>query len=80
MNRFKVGDIVKVASRPDSVQIWVKCGKEYEVLGIERTPPEPANKCYRDCGHPMHDEKPEKFYVKLNGEMGLCTIWEGCFE
>jgi hypothetical protein len=76
--KFQKGDLI--TCKEGTIPIWVKPGKTYEVLGFEIQPPEPGNKCYRDCGHPMHDPKPEMVFVIVDGEKGRCTIYEGCFE
>lgn len=75
--KFKIGD--KIVCKRGSIGIWVTPGKTYEVLGHEIAPPEPGTSCYKNCGHPMHDPRPERVFVKVNGNLGLCTIFEGCF-
>ena len=77
---FKIGD--KIKCNLNVIPIWVKPGKIYEVFGTETTPAEPFPRpCYRNCGHPMHNAKPERHFVIIDGELGKrATIFEGCFK
>jgi|SRR5665213_430365 len=74
---FQVGELI--TCKPGGLDIWVKSGKTYKVLGHYIQPAEPANPCYRNCGHSMHDAKPQMVCVIVMGEKGKCSIWEGCF-
>ncbi len=81
MSKFKIGDTVRVRTDIGVIDIWVKPGKEYVVRDIVVTPAEPADKCYRNCGDPMHDPKPKKYWLVVDGQLGKpATIFEGCFE
>jgi hypothetical protein len=76
--KFKKGDIV--TPKPGGLDIWVKHGIKYKVLSIIKTDPVPANVCYRNCGHSMHDRKPSKTYLNVIGEFGKeVRILSSCF-
>lgn len=75
--KFKVGDLI--TCKQGTIDIWVTPGKNYKVLGHKIHPAEPGNICYRNCGHAMHDPKPEMVFVKVKGKLGKCHIYEGCF-
>ena|ERR1700679_294931 len=76
---FKVGD--KVKCKHGGLDIWVYGGNIYEVLCIVVEPPTAGDKCYRNCGHPMHDPKPERIFITVNAETGRrATILDECFE
>lgn len=81
--KFQIGDIVRANN--DVIDIWIKPGKEYTVLDYITYPPEPGSICYRNCGHPMHDPKPARHCIVIDGEKpgmdgNKCHIWDGCFS
>lgn len=79
MSKFKIGD--KIRAKLGGVDIWVQPGKIYIVKDVVIEPAAPGNLCYRNCGHSMHDPKPERYYPVVDGELGKpATIWEECFE
>ena len=81
MSKFKIGQTVRVRTDTGVIDIWVKPGKEYVVRDIVVTPAEPGDKCYRNCGHSMHEPKPEKYWLVVDGELDKpATILEYCFE
>ncbi len=77
--KFKVGN--KIKCKPGGIQAWVYSGNVYEVISTIKKPAEAGSSCYRSCEHPMHNPKPEKYYVVIKGKFGnLCAISEECFD
>lgn len=76
--KFKVGDLI--TCKQGTIRIWVTPGTTYKVLGHYIQPPQPGDICYRNCGHAMHDPKPEMVFVQVQGNHGKCLIYEGCFR
>lgn len=78
-SKFKVGDTIQCL--PGGVDIWVKEGKIYEVLGIkfeDSTLDQPN--CH--CPDGILKGRPSRFYVEVIGELNneIVTILEDCFE
>ncbi len=77
--KFKVGD--KIIAKKVDIEIWILSGKKYKVLEIIEVPSVPANPCYRNCGHKMHDFIPVRYTLVIDAETGkTAEISEDCFD